>query len=207
MRAVNTNVPVMATSRIDIADLVTIAAATTWETPAARWLVPDPDYRSGVLHAWYAILIEHALRYGRVDLLADRSAAAIWLDRTRPVPAPDHVLRRLTGACGIHAKTVLRYERLLAQHSPRTVHWQLAVLATPEPAQAAALLAHRHHHLDRLGIAAHATASSRDQVLIMTAAGYQSGQPFVLPDGGPVMRPLWRSPLPIGTGERRSCTT
>jgi len=194
MRAADEIVPVTAASHVDIADLVTIAAASTWETPAAGWLVPDPDYRSGVLHAWYSIVVEHALRYGRVDLLADRSAAAIWLNRTRPVPAPDHFLRRLTGACGMHANAVLRYEGLLAQHAPRSPHWQLAILAAPGPAQVAVLLAHRHHHLDRIGVAAQTTVSSSDQVLLLTAVGYQPGDRFPLPDRGPVMQSLWRPP-------------
>lgn len=204
MRAVNNVVPVTAAGRVDIPDLAAIAATTTWDTPAVRWLVPDPHHRSGVLHAWYAILVEHALRYGRVDLLADRSAAAIWLDRTRPMPAPNHFLRRLTGTCGKHAIAVLHYERLIEKHAPRTVHLQLAVLAAPGPERAAVLLAHRHQHLDRMGIAAHATADSHDQALVMSAAGYQPGQPFPLPDGGPVMWPLWRPPQPVRAAARRA---
>jgi hypothetical protein len=182
---------------VDIADLAALAAATTWDTPAARWLVPDPQQRPGVLHAWYAIQVEHALRYGRVDLLADRSAAAVWLDRSRPTPAPNHYRRRLTSTCGRHTIAVLRYEQLLEKHRPRTAHLQLAVLAAPGPEQAAALLAHRHQHLDRIGIAAHATVSSVDERLAMATAGYQSGEPFQLPGGGPAMWALTRPPQPV----------
>ena len=203
LRAADHTSAVIAAGTVDIPDLVTLAAATTWNTPAARWLVPDPNLRSGVLHAWYSILAEHARRFGRVDLLADRSAAAIWLDRSRPVPSPSHYLRRLTGTCGKHAISVLRYEQLLEQRRPRTVHLQLAVLAAPDLGRAAVLLAHRHDRLDRKGIAAYTTSGSPEQIAAMVADGYQSGPPFSLPGGGPLLWPLWRPPRPVSAPGRR----
>jgi hypothetical protein len=203
MRAVNNMVPVTSAGGVDVPDVAALAAATTWDTPVAQWVVPDPQQRPGVLQAWYAILVEHALSYGRVDLLSDRSAAAIWLDRTRPMPAPDHFLRRLTATCGKHAITVLRYEEALGKQRPRAVHLQLAVLASPSPDRAAALLAHRHQHLDQSGLAAHTIAGSLDQLFVMTAAGYQPDRPFQLPDGGPPMWPLWRPPQPVRVDARR----
>lgn len=189
--------PVTVASHGDAADLAGIAAAATWDTPTAKWLVTDPHQRPGVLHAWYTILIEHALRHGRVDLLTDRSAAAIWLDRTRPVPAPSGFLRRLTATCGRHAVPILRYEQLLEQHRPRTLHHQLAVLASPSPERAAVLLAHRHERLDRMSVAAQSTAGSLEQLHLMTAAGYQPGASLRLPDGGPPIWPLWRPSRPV----------
>ena len=207
MRAADYVLPVTAARHADVADVAAVAAATTWDTPAAGWLVPDPDHRPGVLHAWYAILAEHALRYGRVDWLAGRSAAAIWLDRTRPMPVAHDFLRRLTETCGNHAIAVLRYEHLLEKHRPATPHLQLAVLAAPRPEQAAVLLAHRHQHLDRLRIASHATAGSLDELHLMTGAGYLPGESFSLPDGGPAMWPLWRPPQPARAGARRARRT
>jgi len=204
MRAVDNVVPVTAPGHADIPDLAAIAAAATWDTPTAGWLVPDPQQRPGVLHAWYTILIEHALRHGQVDLLADRSAAAIWLDRTRPVPAPDHFLRRLTGTCGKHAIAVLRYEQLLETQRPATGHLQLAVLAAPGPKRAAVLLAHRHQRLDQMRIAAHGIAGSLDELRLMTAVGYLPGEAFPLPDGGPSMWPLWRPPRAVRARARHA---
>lgn len=204
MRADKQLIAVIPASLFDIPDVAAVAAAATWDTPVAGWLVPDPLHRPGVLHAWYAILAEHAVRYGRVDLLADRSATAIWLDRTRPLPAPSHFLRRLTGSCGKHAIAVLRYEQLLEAHRPRTGHLQLAVLAAPGHERAAVLLAHRHQRLDRARIAAHGVAGSLDELRVMAAAGYLPGEPFPLPDGGPTLWPLWRQSRAARATARRT---
>jgi hypothetical protein len=202
-RAVDHTVPVIAAGSPDIPDLAALAASTTWDTPAAGWLVPDPEHRSAVLHAWYSILAEDALRHGRVELLADRSAAAIWLDRSRPVPAPSHYLRRLTGACGKHAITVLIYEQLLDELRLPTAHQQLVVLAAPDPERAAVLLAHRHTRLDRTGVAAYAVAGDLQQVRRMIAVGYQPGLQVPLPDGGPPIWGLWRRPRPVSAEPAR----
>jgi hypothetical protein len=194
MRAFGKQMRVTSARRGDVPDLASLAAASTWDSPDTVWLVPDPEHRPAVLHAWYAILIEQALRHGHADMTIDRRAAAIWLDRTRPLPAPAHYLRRLTATCGRHAAAVLRYERLLDRHRPRTAHLHLAVLATTDPSSAAVLLAYRHQDLDRAGIPAHATAATAAHRGVLTAAGYQPEPPFRLLPGGPEIWPLQRPP-------------
>lgn len=187
--------PVVAASRSDIPEVVSLAAAYMWDSPAAAWLVPELYLRPGVLMAWYTIWAEHALRHGFVDMTRDGRNAAIWLDRTRPLPPPPQFLHRVTGTCGRHAVSLLEYEHLLEQHQPRSAHMRLVALAADTEA-AAALLAHRHEDLDRIGIPAYTTASSTEQCAILTAAGYLVAPPCQLP-GGPETWPLRR---PSGTG-------
>jgi len=194
VHAFDKQMPVVSARRADIPDLAPLAAAATWDVPAAVWLVPDPEQRPRVLHAWYTILIEQALRHGHVDMMINRRAAAIWLDRTKPLPVPPHYLRRLTSTCGRHAAALLGYEQMLEQHRPRTAHLHLAVLAAADRRSAAALLAHRHRVLDKTGIPAHATAADAEQARVLTAAGYLPDSPFRLP-GGPEIWPLQRPPL------------
>jgi len=187
--------------RADVADLAVLAAAATWDGPLAQTVVPDPRLRPGVLHAWYAILIRHALEHGRVDMSVDRRSAAVWLDRTVPLPAPADYLRRLTIGCGPHTAAILRHEQLLERHRPRTGHLQLAMLAA-RPGPAGVLLAHRHQRLDRAGIAAHAVAGSVDELIVLTGAGYRAGAAIRLPDGPPLW-PLWRRPTTGRAATRR----
>ncbi|MEU4239667.1 hypothetical protein [Actinoplanes sp. NPDC026619] len=182
---------VVPVSRDDVAELAGLAAATTVGTPVARWLVPDPRQRPTVLRAWYQLLLEQALGHGRVDLLADRSAVAVWIDRTGPAPALQRSLRRLTSSCGKHAITLLCYHHLLRQHRPAAAHLELSFLAGTHPGGLAGLLAHRHRRLDPADIAGHAIAGSPAQRDLLAAAGYQAGHPF-RPAAGPQLWPMWR---------------
>ncbi|GIM95699.1 hypothetical protein Ato02nite_074920 [Paractinoplanes toevensis] len=119
----------MAASPDDLPDLVGLAVAYEWDSPAAAWLVPDVHSRPGVLMAWYAIQAEQALRHGYVDMTRDRRAAAFWLDRSRPHRLPGNHLRRVTATCGRYAMVLLDYEQLLVRHQPATGHLRLVTLA------------------------------------------------------------------------------
>jgi hypothetical protein len=184
--------PVKAAQHDDLPDLVGLTAAYEWDSPAAAWLIPDVRSRPGVLMAWYMIQAEQALSHGYVDMTEDRRAAAIWLDRTRPAPALANYLRRLTSMCGRHAVNLLTYEHLLAQQQPRGGHLRLVALAGA-PADAAALLMHRHRPIDESAVPAYATASTSAQCRVLTAAGYVPAPPCRLP-GGPDIWPLQRQP-------------
>lgn len=189
MRAMNT---VVAAGREDVSHLAGLAAAYTWDTPAAAWLVPEIQDRPQVLVAWYSLLVEQALRRGHADWTGDRRAAAIWLDNTRPALTLPHYLGRLTAACGRHAIPLLTYQRLLERCGPRGGHLQLVVLAG-DAQSAHQLLARRHRSLDRSGTAAFTAAADAAQVKVLTAAGYKLVPPCRLP-GGPELLLMRRPP-------------
>lgn len=178
-------------TRVDIPAVAALAADHTWQHPAARWLVPDPGERHRVLCAWYTILVEHALPHGQIDILTDRTAAAIWLDRTRPLPKPADYQRRLWKACGEHVDAVMLLADVLDNHRPTVAHLHLAVLATDQPGVAKALLAHRHLRLDRTGVAGYALAGTQEHLGVLMDAGYQPAEAIRLP-AGPALWPTWR---------------
>lgn len=186
-------------SRDDLPGLAELAAEAAVDEPIGRWLVPEPGQRAGVLRAWYRLLLDQALRYGRIDMLADCSAAAAWIDRTRPVPDLRLALRRLTATCGKHAITLLDYHQLLHQTRPIRPHLDLTMLAAPGPASAARLLAHRHRRLDLAGIGTHAVAESPGLRDLLTAAGYHADRPVAATAEVPVW-PMWRQPVPTAAG-------
>ena len=177
----------------DVSDVAALATATWWDTAPAGWLVPDPQHRPGALLGWFTPLVEHAVRYGRVDLLSTRRAAAVWLDRTRPTPAPTDYIQRLSDGCGAHAAAMLRYEALLAQHRPPVGHFHLVILAAIDEQDANLLLAHRHSRTDGLQVPAYAIAASAEQRDLLAAAAYRATAPLGLPDG-PALWPMWRPP-------------
>jgi GNAT superfamily N-acetyltransferase len=166
---------------------------------AAAWLVPDPDRRRAVLHGNFRIAVEHAIVHGHVDLLADRTAVAVWFHRDKPAPPPPHYEQRLAAACGQHTKRFQVLDNLLHTHHPIEAHHHLALLAV-SPAhwrtgRGTALLRHHHTDLDQAGLPAYLEASSTDSRALYARHGYLAARPLALPDGT-AFWPMWRPPRP-----------
>lgn len=184
-------------ARTDIPAVTDLLTEHVQHHRAAAWLVPDASRRPAILHGWIKILVEYALRYGYVDVLPELSAAAIWLDRTRPLPAPTDRARHLAQASEEDAEAALLLAEMAGHHLPPIPHLQLALLATDDPTTAAALLAHRHQRLDRLGVAAAAHAATQSHLGVLMDAGYQPGEAIWLPAGPPLwptLRPAASTP-------------
>ncbi|MBG0567542.1 hypothetical protein [Actinoplanes aureus] len=180
-------------TRANIPAVAALAAQLTRHHPAAAWLTPDPGSRAADLRGCYRLLLGHALRYGYVDVLADDCAVAIWLDRTQPTPEVADRLRRLRQVCGADVGAALLLLDVAACHQPLIPHLQLAVLATDDPAAAAALLTHRQRQLDRVNIAAFAYAGTQTHLGVLMDAGFQPGEAVWLP-AGPPLWPTLRPP-------------
>ncbi|MDG4829998.1 GNAT family N-acetyltransferase [Solwaraspora sp. WMMD1047] len=168
----------------------------------ARWLVPDPGRRTRVLRDQMAILAEHALFHGRVDLLADFSGVAVWFDRTRPVAPPRDYDRRLRAVCGPDTDRFTTLDALLDAHYPHgQAHHHLALLAVAPDLQGtgrgSALLRHGYAVADLAGVPTCLDASSGGSRDLYLRHGYEAGEPFHLPDGPPLW-PMRRPPRPVG---------
>ena len=183
----------------EIATLAHMTAAYTWDTPIAKWLIPDPSARPAVLSSWYSLIIEQAIQYGYADLSGDRRAAAIWMNHTVPIPAPPDYLRRLTADCGPYTLAILQYERILQRHRPRNGHAELVLLAA-DARTAPQLLAYRHRRLDEAFVPAHTVAADTARHGILTDASYQPASACRLTPNGPTLTVLRRS----GTSETPS---
>lgn len=158
------------------------------------WLVPDDDRRHSLLTAVARIWVEHALLFGDVFLLGDRSAAAVWFHRYRPIPPPASYRQRLAAACGGHLDRFRLLDRVLEAHRPTDAHNHLAFLAVPPTtSRASALLARSLVRMDRLALPAYVEAVTAAEVDLFTRHGYIARDPFALPDGT-AARPMWRRP-------------
>ncbi|MGC4804970.1 GNAT family N-acetyltransferase [Micromonospora sp. DT233] len=178
-----------------VADLLAVAFGAL---RATRWLVPHPTARATVLAGQFRILAAHALNHGQVYLLTDFSAAAVWFDHTRPVPAPPDYDRRLDAACGRYVQRFVDLDTLLDNHHPRQVgHHHLALLGVSPARQGTgrgtALLRTHHRVLDERALPAYLEASSPTSRDLYARHGYQAGAEFHLPDRTPFW-PMWRKP-------------
>jgi len=190
--------PVVVSATTDDLDTVAaVLAAAHQDQPVAQWAVPDPRERPRLLRAWYTIFAEHALGYGAVDLLADRSGAAVWLDRTQPLPDPFDYQRRLQAECGPAGRDMLMAEHVGSHHRIPVQHYHLTHIGVEQSGhrrqRLGALLEHRHALLDAAGLLAAAEASTDAEMDLFASYGYRIAEPYVLPDG-PQVRPLLRIP-------------
>lgn len=167
----------------------------------SQWLVPDPVQRARVLPRNFQIFVEYGLQHGRVHVLANRTAAAVWLPRGGiELPPPDDYDRRLVEACGPWTERFEQLDELFELHHPDGPHHHLAFLAVRPDSQGAGLgsrlLDYHHETLDRDGIPAFLEASSTGARDLYLRKGYElRGDPYTAgPDTEPHFWPMWREP-------------
>jgi len=180
-----------------------VAAATDLITTAfhslavSKWLVADPDQRWAAQHAQFQMLVEHAAEHGTIYLDPDRTATAVWLDYTRPVPEPADYDRRLLQACGEHVARFAALDVAFAEHHPSAPHQHLAFMAVhprqQQRGRGSALLADHHRRLDAAGVPAYLEAANLRAARLYGRWGYRILDRIDLP-GGPSMWPMWREP-------------
>jgi GNAT superfamily N-acetyltransferase len=192
--------PITQATPTDARMVAELVAGAFHPLAASQWLVPEPAVRQATLAGQFALIVEHALAFGHVDLLADGSGAAVWLHRTEPIPAPRDYDRRLDAACGEHADRFRILDALFDAHHPAEAHHHLAMLAVASRYQGTGrgtvLLRHRHAHLDTGGIPAYLEAADLRCHALYAREGYVALMPFVLPDSHARFHPMWRPPHP-----------
>ncbi|PWR12257.1 hypothetical protein DKT69_24500 [Micromonospora sicca] len=180
----------------DTTHIAGLVADALHSSAIGAWLVPDDDRRRQVLTAISAVWVEHALLFGEVYLLVDRSATAVWFHRHRPIPPPAGYRERLAHACGDHLDRFRALDRVLKAHRPADAHNHLAFLAVPSAtwrhARATALLARSLVRMDRL-VPSYVEATTLAEAALYVRHGFTACDPFVLPDGTTV-HALWRRP-------------
>jgi GNAT superfamily N-acetyltransferase len=177
-----------------VAELVATAFAPL---DAVTWLVPEPADRQRIMTANLRIFVDHAVEFGHIDLIDDAPAAAVWFPRTDPIPEPADYERRLAAACGPWTERFQVLDSLFEQNHPDAPHYHLALLAVAPELQGgglgSALLRRQHAELDATATPAYLEASSSGSHDLYLRHGYESGEPFTLPDGTPFW-PMWRPP-------------
>jgi len=163
-------------------------------------LVGNPQFCVDVLSEYFEATVEQAMTHGYVYVLEDRSAVAVWLDHTRPVPPPVGYEQRRAAAGGAWTQNLIQLDALQEQHQPDHPMHYLAFLAVARELQSTGrgskLLAHHHAVLDAAGIPAHLAAASWRLTAFYKAHDYRSGEPYHMADHGPAFWPMDRAPQP-----------
>jgi GNAT superfamily N-acetyltransferase len=177
-----------------------LIAQAFFTLPPSRWLITDPATRRAIFPAYFRIYVEHALTTGIVHTTADRTAAALWLPTGAGLPGPPPgYSERLAAVTGPHHARFAAFDAALERHHPAgTAHHHLALLAVHSSHQGhgtgSRLLRAHHATLDDDGIPAYLEAATVRTRRLYQRHGYtlRPDAPIRLPDGGPLMWPMWR---------------
>jgi ribosomal protein S18 acetylase RimI-like enzyme len=174
-----------------------------FDLPQCVYLVPPLDDRLPVHADFFGYLSEHALKYGRVDVIDSPAgdgiiATAVWFDRTADMAEPEQYEERLRAATGEYLDRFQALDELFEKHHPSDIHWHLAFLAVHPDHQShglgSRLMKRTHDELDQAGLPAYLEATNENNVRLYRRHGYVDMDPFemLLPDGTPFFR-MWRA--------------
>ncbi|MEU3185374.1 GNAT family N-acetyltransferase [Streptomyces sp. NPDC006923] len=168
--------------------------------PVSSWVFPDEEHRRRVHGRFLGMFVDVGLAEGRVDIMEDGTAMALWLQvpagapeeeddlpaRMREVADPDNERAELIG-------------RLMgAIHPHDRAHEYLLMIAVSPAHQGRglgrALIEPVLERCDREGVPAYLEASSERSSRLYERLGFAfTGTTLDLPDG-PSMWPMWREP-------------
>jgi GNAT superfamily N-acetyltransferase len=181
------------------------AVATTLDLafhddPISAWLLPDPAARRRLHHGLMRLFVDLALETGEVYVAGDAAGVAVWF----PVdPAEQHDDDEFVKRAGAHLEDYEpRLHRLLetmqAHHPANEAHLYLNFLGVRPDLQGrgigAAMLRHRFRGLDADGVPAYLESSTPRSAALYAREGFGRQGELMLPDGGPELTPMWRTP-------------
>jgi GNAT superfamily N-acetyltransferase len=203
MSHTRTDITVRQATTDDIPQLGAVMAAAFSTGAVAEWAVREPADRLPVFTAYFQLMLDLGMRYGRVDTTNNLSGAAIWyrLNET-PSPLPDHTFG-LEEATGRYATKFLLLGAMFEARHPRVPHGYLAYLGVDPAAQGrgvgSALLGHAHQVLDEEDLPAYLEASDPRNRDLYQRHGYQASATMRPSAAGPPFWPMWRGQLVFGT--------
>ncbi|MEV0093462.1 GNAT family N-acetyltransferase [Streptomyces sp. NPDC050738] len=180
--------------------LVRLLDSAFQQDPVSGWVFPDEAHRRAVHGKFLGVFIDITLAEGRVDLLEDGSAMALWLDVPAGEPeGEDEVPALMRETADRENERAEMVGRLMgAVHPHDRAHAYLLMIGVSPERQGeglgTALMAPVLERCDREGTPAYLEASSaRSKVLYERLGFVFMGRTVELPDG-PLMWPMWREP-------------
>ena len=186
----------------DAGTVTGLVVGAFFDDPTWSWAFPDPGARREQHRAFSGLFVEGALRHDWVWLAAGDVATSIWIPPGRSDMSEEQEARMealLSDLLGPGSARVSEALELFGAAHPRDEpHYYLSLLAT-DPAQRGhgyglALLADNLRVIDAEGVSAYLEASNPANVALYERYGFESVGAFDLPDGGPTVHTMWRSP-------------
>ncbi|WP_327114818.1 GNAT family N-acetyltransferase [Streptomyces sp. NBC_01341] len=170
------------------------------EDPVSSWVFPDEDHRRAVHGRFLGVFADITLSQGRIDLLEDGTAAALWI--SVPAGAPQGtddtpaLMRETADPDNERAELVGRLTGAVHPHD-RAHEYLLMIGVSPQrqgEGIGEALMRGVLERCDREGVPAYLEASSERSRRLYERLGFGfTGKAVELPEG-PLMWPMWREP-------------
>ena len=200
-----TGIDVRPARRADVPALGRVLARAFHDDPVMTWMQPDAGRRAAALPGFFAALTRHHfLAGGGVQIAVSAAgvgAAALWdppgrweqtpREQVAMLPAVMRVFRGRLGAGR------LLTEQMHAVH-PEEPHWYLAIIGSDPTVRGAgfgaALMRSRLERCDAEAAPVYLESSNIDNVPYYSRFGFEVTGEIVVPDGGPTLWCMWRSP-------------
>jgi ribosomal protein S18 acetylase RimI-like enzyme len=168
--------------------------------PVSSWVFPDEEHRRAVHGKFLGVFADITLEGGRVDLLEDGTAAALWLSVPAGAPEEDDgtpaLMRETADPDNERAELVGRLTGAVHPHD-RPHEYLLMIGVSPErqgEGIGEALMREVLERCDLEGTPAYLEASSERSRRLYERLGFTfMGRTVDLPQGPP-MWPMWREP-------------
>jgi GNAT superfamily N-acetyltransferase len=189
----------------DLGALARTLARAFHDDPVMIWLLPDEKARIAQLRRLFTTMTRHHhLGLGGVEVACDGpgiGAAALW-------DPPDHwqetrwgqlamtpTFIRVFGPRSMRGRAV---QELMKRVHPEEPHWYLAVIGSDPSVRGQGygqvLMRSRLDRCDAEYCPAYLESTKRENVPYYERFGFTVTREIVLPDGGPTMWAMWRSP-------------
>ncbi|MER5685161.1 GNAT family N-acetyltransferase [Streptomyces sp. NPDC002205] len=168
--------------------------------PVSGWVFPDEAHRRAVHGKFLGVFVDVTLAEGRIDLLEDGTAVALWLSVPAGAPPEEDttpaLMRATADPDNERAELVGRLTGAIHPHD-RSHEYLLMIGVSPDrqgEGIGATLIADVLERCDRDGVPAYLEASSARSRRLYERLGFTfMGTTVELPDG-PSMWPMWREP-------------
>ncbi|MFG3510379.1 GNAT family N-acetyltransferase [Streptomyces sp. NPDC047821] len=188
-------------SRADTDELAALLAGAFLDDPLTRWITPDTRRRERVLPGFFRVFLDLSFAYDGVLTDEDRDAVLLFLPPgawEETEARGDELHQRFAAVLGDDAGALAAVGALQARHHPAgRPHYYVSFGAVRPSAQRGGLMTALLEHLvaraDAAACGTYAEASSPGGEAACRRLGFgRFGGDIALPDGGPVLRPMWR---------------
>jgi len=191
--------------RADIAGLSGVLGRAFFDDPVMTWLLPDAQARRRKLHKLFAALTRHHhLAHEAVEVASvgpTIGAAALWDPPGKWQHTTAEELRAAPSMLltfGTAVRRGIHVTELMKRVHPQEPHWYLAVIGSDPQVRGTGLgytlMQSRLDRCDAEFAPAYLESSNPDNIGYYQRFGFEVTGQIELPDGGPVLYPMWRNP-------------
>lgn len=200
-----TAVDVRPPTKSDVKQLAAVLGRAFQNDPVMSWILADDTRRAKGLPRLFAAITRHHFLAGGGAEVAGRGgeigAAALWDGPGRWKQTPREELRMLPTLLLAFGRSLGQGQRvvdLMKEHHPEEPHWYLAVIGSDPTVRGGgfghALMQSRLDRVDAEHAPAYLESSNPDNIPYYMRFGFEVTGEIPLPDGGPVLTPMWRAP-------------